>query len=155
MEKNSIDILVDQLEELGNKKSFLSGKISIEAEEWASIIHQLREAVPAEIREAEKMIQKKEEFVKETRREAEQIINDAKNYISEAAEKKQSQKLGQEAALLSQEAKKVAREIELGSLNYANQILEQLESSVQHILEIIRENRNELFEKLTSQEDRD
>lgn len=72
--------LVDQLEELVTeaKRVPLSNRVMVEEDDFRAIVDQLRESLPQEIRQAQRVIKERERIIGQAQDEADQIVSSAR-----------------------------------------------------------------------------
>jgi cell division septum initiation protein DivIVA len=131
---NDLEVLnlLEELEDIIENSSSipLSGKVLINKEEVLELIKQIRIKLPDEFKRAEWIKQERQRILLEAQQEAEMIIKEA--------EQKKT------AAEIISTAQANAREIRLGSREYADELLAKIELQVSEILETIKRNREEL-----------
>lgn len=150
--------LIDRLEEMVSQatKVPLTGKILIDPDEVLAMVDEMRELVPAEIREANRVARDRDSIIRETREQAEQTIREAQalasKLTSEAAVAKEAQSQADE---LIDQAKRVAREIRQNALEWADDLfahtqpdLERLAAETQRAALSVRKAREELRNQL-------
>jgi len=123
----------------------LVGKLMVDEEEIFTLIDDLRAAIPQELEQAKWLLKERERILQEARKEAEEIIKDAQGQIASlASESVITKEAKLQAEELIEKAKEVAREINLGSREYADEIMKKVESVLEEMLERVREGRKEL-----------
>ncbi|MFZ5824902.1 MAG: hypothetical protein ACOY94_11280 [Bacillota bacterium] len=150
--------LIDRLEEMVSQatKVPLTGKILVDPDELLSLVDEMREMVPAEIREANRIARDRESILRESREQAEQTIREAQalaaKLTSEAAVAKEAQSQADE---LIDQAKRVAREIRQNALEWADELfartqpdLERIAADTQKAALSVRKAREELRNQL-------
>jgi cell division septum initiation protein DivIVA len=150
--------LIDRLEELIAQatKVPLTGKVLLDPDELLSLVDEMRELIPQEIREANRVARDREAIIRESREQAEQTIREAQalasKLTSEAAVTKEAQSQADE---LIDQAKRVAREIRQNALEWADELfartqpqMEQLAVETERAAAAIRKAREELRNQL-------
>jgi len=150
--------LIDRLEEMVQQATRvpLTGKILLDPDELLSLVDELREVVPQEIREANRVARDRETILAEAREQAEEILREAKalaaQLTSEAAVTKEAQSQADE---LIDQAKRVAREIRQNALEWADELFartqperERLAADTQRAVAAVRKAREELQNQL-------
>lgn len=150
--------LIDRLEEMVSQatKVPLTGKILVDPDEILALVDEMRELVPAEIREANRVARDRESIIRESREQAEQTIREAQalasKLTSEAAVAKEAQSQADE---LIDQAKRVAREIRQNALEWADELfartqpdLERIAADTQKAALSVRKAREELRNQL-------
>ena len=145
MPKLNLLMLLEHLEELAASNFHIAGKVLLDYEELTEIIEKIRIALPDEIREAEWISREKDRYLEQAQEEAKRILREAENYASRLVHEDQIiNRAEEEANLILDDAQKQAVEIEAEARRYANQILEQLEESLDRTLKVVRKGRDEL-----------
>ncbi len=150
--------LIDRLEDLVSQatKVPLTGKILLDPDDLLALIDEMREIVPQEVREANRVARDREAILRETREQAEQTVREAQalaaKLTSEAAVAKEAQSQADE---LIDQAKRVAREIRQNALEWADELfartqpdLERLSVETQKAALAVRKAREELRNQL-------
>lgn len=107
--------LVDRLEELvgEGKRVPFSTRIMVEEEEFLALVDQLREAVPNEIKQAQRVIKERERIIGEAQDEAGRVITvaqgQAERLISQNAILQESRQRSEEMLRLAEEERQRAR----------------------------------------------
>jgi vacuolar-type H+-ATPase subunit H len=128
------DILEDVLD-AGKIKAF-SSKISIDRETIFDIIGEMRLNLPNEIRQAKKIIEDHDRIIEDAKNKANMIIQDAQQTANDLTSEHEIYKLATVTANnVVDEAKQNAREIRIGTMNYADGILSKSEESLRKTLE--------------------
>lgn len=123
----------------------LVGKLVVDEDEVFTIIDDLRAALPQELEHAKWLLKERERIVAEARKESEQILRDAQGQIASLASDSVITKEARiQADELVERAREVAREISIGAREYADEIMAQLESELNRMLEGVRQGRKEL-----------
>jgi len=150
--------LIDRLEDLVSQatKVPLTGKILLDPDELLALIDDMRDVVPQEVREANRVARDREAILQETREQAEATVREAQalaaRLTSEAAVAKEAQSQADE---LIDQAKRVAREIRQNALEWADELfartqpdLERLSVETQKAALAVRKAREELRNQL-------
>lgn len=150
--------LLDRMEELMTQatKVPLTGKVLADPEELLSLVDEMRELLPQEIREANRVARDREAILQEGKEEAEQTVREARalasQLTSEAAIAKEAQAQADE---LIDQAKRVAREIRQNALEWADELfarvqpdLERVATESQKAALAMRKAREELRQQL-------
>ena len=107
--------LVDRLEELvgEGKRVPFSTRIMVEEEEFLALVDQLREAVPNEIKQAQRVIKERERIIGEAQDEAGRIVQiaqgQAERLVSQNAIVQESRQRSEEMLRLAEEERQRAR----------------------------------------------
>lgn len=141
--------LLDELEDILENSSTIpfSGKVLIDREEITDLLKEIRIQLPDEVKQAQWIREERNKILIDAQNEAEKIIEDAKKQIEEMVDREEIIKIAKiRADEIIEQAKNQAQEIRIGSLQYADEILEKLEENISNISNVIRDNRNELKE---------
>jgi cell division septum initiation protein DivIVA len=142
---NNLTVLLDHLEELVSSSFQIAGKILIDREELDELLNKIQIALPEDIKQAEWVSREKERYLEQAQDEAKRIIREAESYAERLIQEDQILiRAEDEARKMIAEAKLTAAEIETEAKQYANQILERLEDSLDRTLKIVRQSREEL-----------
>ncbi|NPV28147.1 MAG: ATPase [Firmicutes bacterium] len=139
--------VLDEFESIiqSSKKVPMTGKILISEEVLLDFLDRIRTILPEEIRQAKLLSRERERVIQEAREEAERILAEVREEVNRLTSESELTKQAQAAAeeIVSQ-ARRVAREIRNGATEYADEILRQLEGSLDQNLSVIRRAREEL-----------
>lgn len=150
--------LIDRLEEMISQatKVPLTGKVLLDPDELLALVDDMREMVPQEIRDANRIARDRESILQESRERAEQVVREAQalaaQMTSEAAVTKEAQSQADE---IIDQAKRVAREIRQNALEWADELfartqpdLERIAADTQKAAMAVRKAREELQNQL-------
>jgi len=139
--------LLETLEEiLENSKSIpFSNRGIVDKEELLDIIKEIRIKLPDELKQAKWVKEERGRILVEAQKEADDIVKEAENrIISMIDEHEITRKAYEQKAQIIETANEMSREITKGTKDYADNILEKLEISLQDALKVIQNNRKEL-----------
>lgn len=146
MPKMNLILLLDHLEKLVAQNFSIAGKVLIDKDELSELLKKIQIALPDEIKEAEWISREKERYLNQAQEEAKRILREAESYAEKLVREDQIiSKAEEEARRIINEAKRTAADIESEALQYANQILEQLEESLERTIRIVHKGREELI----------
>lgn len=150
--------LLDRLEESVTQatKVPLTGKVLLDPDEVLALVDEMREMIPKEIREANRIARDREAILTQAREHAEATLREAQAHAahmtSEAAVTREAQEQADE---LIDQAKRVAREIRQNALEWADELfgrvqpdLERLAADSGRSAAAIRKAREELRQQL-------
>jgi len=150
--------VLDRLEETISQstKVPLTGKILTDPDEVLAMLDEMRDLIPKEIREANRIARDRESIINQAREQAETTVREAQAHAhqmtSEAAITLEAQHQADE---LIDQAKRVAREIRQNALEWADELfgrvqpdLERLAADSQKAASAIRKAREELQHQL-------
>lgn len=139
--------LLEQLEdtlERGLNVPF-SGRCLVRRDEVLELIQDIRLKLPDDIKQARSISEESTHILAEAERKAEEIVRNAENRITAMVDEHEiSRKAVEQAEVIIGNAKKNAREIRLGTREYADGVLDKVESILSETMDVIRQNRQEL-----------
>ena len=139
--------LLDELEEYleGAKTVPFTSKCIADKEDILDIIKEIRLKLPDELKQAKWIKEERNRILVEAQKEAEGIVKEAENrIISMIDEHEITRKAYEQKAQIIETANEMSREISKGTKDYADNILEKVESVLQDALRTIENNRKEL-----------
>lgn len=128
--------LLDRLEELTGQatKVPLTGKVLLDPDELLALVDEMRETLPLEIREANRVARDRETIITEAREQAEAAIRQAESVAlqmtSESAVTREAQEQADE---LIDQAKRVAREIRENALQWADDLFSRIQPDLERV----------------------
>jgi len=139
--------LIDQIEDIiesGTGVPF-SSKVLVDAEEILSLIQDIRVNLPDEIKQAQWIKEERKKILIEAQKEAEAIAKEAEDYIKKMVDENEITKNAYlQAEEILKRAQENAREIRLGTNEYADNILYKLQKQLSELQNTIENNRKEL-----------
>ena len=137
---------LDNLEELlesGAKVPF-SSKVMVDAEELREIIEEMRLKIPDELKQAKWVKEERQRIIADAEAEAQKRLNDTQNQIVNMIDEHVITKQAQEQKeQILENANKVAKEISIGTREYADALLEKVEV-LKETIDVVHKNRKEL-----------
>lgn len=122
-----------------------TGKCVVNRDEILDIIQDIRLKLPDDLKQAKWISEERARILAEAQQEADNIIKGAEGRIASIVDEHEiSRKAYEQAEVIITNAKKNAREIRLGTREYADNILNKVEEILEDTLEVIKVNRNEL-----------
>jgi cell division septum initiation protein DivIVA len=150
--------LIDRLEELISQatKVPLTAKVLVDPDEFLALVDEMREMLPQEIREANRVARDRENLLAEAREHAETTVREAQALAQRlTAEAAITQEAQTQADELIDQAKRVAREIRQNALEWADELfgrvqpdLERVAADTQKATLAVRKAREELRQQL-------
>lgn len=139
--------LLENLEELldsGTKVPF-SNKVLVDREELAEILENIRLKLPDELKQAKWVKEERQRIIMDAQKEADDIVKQTETRIISLVDDHEitKQALAQKEEII-ESADKVAKEISVGTREYADALLERLEEILKETLGVIHQNRKEL-----------
>ena len=139
--------LLENIEDILEKSKGVpfSNKVLVDKEEILEIISELRLKLPEELKQAKWIKEERQRILVEAQKEADDIVKEAENrIISMIDEHEITKKAYEKKAEIIETANERSREISKGTKDYADNLLNGIEVSLQEALKIIQNNRNEL-----------
>lgn len=140
--------LLEQIEDMVDNAMNVplsGGKCLIDREALLELIQEMRLKLPDDIKAAKRIAEEKQRILAEAQQEAENIIKNAESRIAALVDENEiTKKAYEQAEIIIANTKKNAREIRLGTREYADGILNKVEEILEDTLNVIRQNRQEL-----------
>lgn len=139
--------LLETLEDIIEKSRNVpfSSKGIVDKEEMLDLIKEIRLKLPDELKQAKWVKEERQRILVEAQKEADGIVKEAENrIISMIDEHEITKKAYEKKAEIIETANEMSREISKGTKDYADNLLNGIEVSLQEALKIIQNNRNEL-----------
>lgn len=139
--------ILETLEDLVEKSMNipLSGKCLIDKEEILEIIKEVRLKLPDDIKQAKWVKEERQRILMEAQKEANNTIKEAEGKIAALVDEHEiTQKAYEQANEIIANAQKNAREIRLGTRDYADSVLNKVEEILKDTLDVIKMNREEI-----------
>lgn len=123
---------------------FLS-KCLMDKEELLELVKEVRLKLPDDIKQAKWVKEERQRILMEAQKEANNIIKDAESKIASLVDEHEiTKKAYEQANEIIGSAQKNAREIRLGTRDYADSVLNKVEDILKDAQEVIKMNREEL-----------
>ncbi len=139
--------LIDEIEDIieaGTSLPF-SSKVMVDKVELLEIITDVRIRLPDEIKQASWIKEERERILDEAQKDADAIAKQAEEKLEELINKEEVKKRAeQRAEHIVNNAQANAKEIRLGSIDYADGLLLEQQEKLKELIELINENRKEL-----------
>ncbi len=140
--------LLDQIEDIlesGTTVPFSKGRCLVDRDAILEYVQEIRLRLPDDIKMARRVMEDKGRILSEAQQEAENILNNAEARIAALVDENEiTKKAYEQAEVILSNAKKNAREIRLGTREYADGILSKVEDMLEDTLDVIKLNRQEL-----------
>ncbi|VBB05670.1 Hypothetical protein LUCI_0880 [Lucifera butyrica] len=137
----TIEEILDEMENalLDAARLPLTNKRIVEEDDWARLLDDLREALPNEIMEANRIVKERQRILEDAQNQAQNIIDQAKGYIAKLTDENIiTQQAQEQANEIVVQARKMAKDLQSDAVAYAGDVFNQLESSLEKSLEIVR-----------------
>lgn len=139
--------ILETLEDLVEKSMSVpfSGKCLVDKEEILEIVKEVRLKLPDDIKQAKWVKEERQRILLEAQKEANTIIKDAEGKIAALVDEHEiTKKAYEQANEIISSAQKNAREIRLGTRDYADSVLNKVEDILKDTLDVIKMNREEI-----------
>lgn len=146
----SIEEILDEMEIvlLDAPRVPFTNKRMVEEDEFARLLDELREALPVEVKEANKILNNRQKIMEDAQKEAQSIIDQGKNYVSKLTDENVITRQAQEQANeIVAQAQKSAGELQTDAVAYADSVFTHLEGNLEKTLEVIRQGHGALNQK--------
>ena len=123
----------------------MSGRCLVRRDEVLELIQYIRLKLPDDIKQARSISEERTRILEEAEHHAEEIVKNAETRITAMVDEHEiTRKAVEQAEIIIGNAKKNAREIRLGTREYADGVLDKVESILSETMDVIRLNRQEL-----------
>lgn len=140
--------LLEQIEDVlenGINIPLSGGKCLIDRDTVLDLVQEMRLKLPDDLKMAKRITEEKQRYLTEAQQEAENIVNNAEARIAALVDENEiTKKAYEQAEIIISNAKKNAREIRLGTREYADGVLNKVEGVLEETLNVIKSNRQEL-----------
>ena len=138
---------VDQLEEIVDTatKVPFSNKVMVNVDEVFEVIDLIREHLPQELKDAQYALLEKDRILNEAAAKAERELDNARKEATAMISENEIVRHAQiEAEAVMERANQVALEVREGARSYANDVLYQIENSLDKALYTVKKSRDEI-----------
>ena len=139
--------LLETLEDLIERSRNLpfSDKGIISKDEVLDIIKEIRLKLPEDIKQSKWIREERQRILEEAGKEADEIVKEAENRIIAMIDEHEiTKKAYEQKAEIIETANEMSREISRGTMEYADNVLSDLEGALESALHTIKTNRKEL-----------
>lgn len=144
MDINTIIQSMDGLLESSKSVPFSGGKKSIDTDEMHDLLDELKQNVPDEIKQSKLVLEREAYILEDAKRNAGLIVNEAEEKAKQMVEEHEIvMRANDRAEEIMENARGNAREIREGAMNYASDMLRDLEMKLQQQLNVIKVNLSE------------
>jgi cell division septum initiation protein DivIVA len=140
-------VLIDKLDDLVHnaKQVPLTDQVRVDKEEIYDILDQMRATIPEEIKQARWIVKERQEMLAEAKREAERIVKEGRERQERLIADEEIVKAAERAAEdIIEDARAHEREIRLGAEDYADEILDTLETNLSKFITAVQRGRERL-----------
>jgi cell division septum initiation protein DivIVA len=140
-------VLIDKLDDLVHnaKQVPLTDQVRVDKEEIYDLLDQMRATIPEEIKQARWIVKERQEMLAEAKREAERIVKEGRERQERLIADEEIVKAAERAAEdIIEDARANEREIRLGAEDYADEILDTLETNLSKFIAAVQRGRERL-----------
>lgn len=139
--------IIDMMEDVVEKSMAIPffGRAIVDREELLDLLQEIRLNLPDDLKQAKWVKEERQRILSEAQKEASSIMKNAEEQIVTMIDEHEiTKKAYEQANEIIAAAQNNARELRLGSKQYADDIMANLEERVSKVLDTIKENRKEL-----------
>ncbi len=139
--------LLETLEEMLNRSASipLTKRTLIDREELLSVVSDIKLKLPDELKQAKWVKEERQKILVDAQKEANQLIKEAENRIIAMIDEHEiTKKAYEQKTEIIDSANAFSKDLINGTKKYADDILAELEATLQDKLDIIKDNRKEL-----------
>ena len=140
-------VLIDKLDDLVHnaKQVPLTDQVRVDKEEIYDLLDQMRATIPEEIKQARWIVKERQEMLAEAKREAERIVKEGRERQERLIADEEIVKAAERAAEdIIEDARAHERDIRLGAEDYADEILDTLETNLSKFIAAVQRGRERL-----------
>src|SRR3954462_7984437 len=140
-------VLIDKLDDVVHnaRPVPLTDQVRVDREEIYDLLDQMRATIPEEIKQARWIVKERQEMLAEAKREAERIVKEARERQEQLISQEEIYRQAERAAEdIIEDARAREREIRLGAEDYADEILNTLEISLQKFIGAVQRGPDRL-----------
>lgn len=139
--------LLDEIEDIAEAGSSVpfSSKVMVDRVEILEVVNEIRIKLPDEIKQASWIKGERQRILADAQEDADNILKDANYKLEEIIGDHEIIKLAEERAQeILIKAKNNAKDIRIGSMEYADGLLENTQEELKQVITLLNENRREL-----------
>lgn len=139
--------IIDMLEDVVEKSMAIpfAGRAIVDREELLDLIQEIRLNLPGDLKQAKWVKEERQRILDEANKEAESIVKNAEEKMASLIDDHEiTQKAYAQANEIIAAAQNNARELRLGTKQYADDVMASLEAKIEKVASTVRENRKEL-----------
>lgn len=139
--------LIDEVEDIveGGSSLPFSSRVMIDKDELLDIIKEIRIKLPDEIKQAAWIKEERERILSDAKSDADKLLVDAEQRLEQLLDKEGISKMANKRAEeIINRAQANAKEIRLGSMEYADNLLLDAQENLKEVIGLLNENRKEL-----------
>ncbi len=120
-------------------------KVMLEEELVYELVDRLRDSLPEALDRSDRILRDRDQIIRQAQERAEDIVNGAEEYVQElASETNVVREAEKQAEELVDRARDVAREIQVGAREYADELLQEVQGTLEASLQQVRTGRAQL-----------
>jgi vacuolar-type H+-ATPase subunit H len=142
-----VNELLGRLEEIVNEGLAVpfSDKVLVDREKVLEVVDSIRSILPEEIKQANWIKEERNRILIEAQKEADLMLKETEEHIKRMVEESEvTRRAYIQGEEIIENAKKNAREIRIGTKEYADNLLAELEKKLNEYIELIKKNREEI-----------
>lgn len=139
--------LLDEIEDIVEAGSGVpfSQKVMVDKFEILDMVNEIRIKLPDEIKQASWIKDERQRILADAQEDADNILKDANYKLEEIIDEHEVTKMAeQRAEEILNKAKSNAKDIRLGSMEYADGLLEDTQENLKQVITLLNDNRKEL-----------
>lgn len=139
--------LIDEIEDIveGGASVPFSKKVMVDKDEILDIIQDIRIKLPDEIKQATWIKEERQRILAEAQKDADRLMEEAETRLEELIDQEEITKKAMERGEeIITRAQMNAKEIRLGSVEYADSLLLEQQQKLKDLIQLLNENRKEL-----------
>ncbi|MBR3888311.1 MAG: ATPase [Clostridia bacterium] len=139
--------LLETIEEMINRSAGvpLTKKTLIDKDEFLSLVNDIKIKLPDELKQAKWVKEERQKILVDAQKEANQLIKEAENRIIAMIDEHEiTKKAYEQKTEIIDSANAFSKDLIDGTKKYADDILAELEATLQEKLDTIKDNRKEL-----------
>ena len=137
---DSVLQLLDELEEIMDSSRAVpfSNKVSVDKEEIYDIISEIRMKLPNELKQSKWVIEERNKILIDAQKEADEIVKNAEERLVRMIDDNEvTKKAYDQAANIIESAKKTAKEMCLGAMEYSESVLSDAENKLKELKAVV------------------
>ena len=141
--------LLEELEQVVDegRSSPFSNKVQVDKDEIFEIIDEIKMKLPNEIKQSKWVIEERNKILVDAQKEAEEMLKEAEVRLSKLVEEHAvTQKAYEQAAEIMDAAKKSAKEMRLGAIDYADDVMGVAEQRLREMQDVIEQENRKLID---------
>lgn len=139
--------LIDEVEDIveaGTSIPF-TNKVMVNKEELLDIFKEIRIKLPDEIKQAAWIKDERQRILADAQKDADTMLNEANYKLEELIDEEEVIRIANtRAEEIISRAQSSAKEIRIGSMEYADSLLLETQESLKEVIQLLNENRKEL-----------